>query len=123
MDRQTCASVVLLEDEALIALDVEYSLRNAGFNVLGVFSSCAATLEWLKTNSPDVAVLDIDLRDGDCVSIAKVLCARKIPFVVHSGSPASSGYHDPIFLKGKWVAKPCSPSDLADAVTASLALA
>ena len=118
MGSRGVSSVVVLEDEALIALDVEEALRDAGFNVLAVMSSCADALEWLEANSPDIAVLDIDLRDGNCVSIAGLLCARNIPFVVHSGSSSGSGYHDPIFLKGRWVSKPSLHSDLTNAVLA-----
>ena len=118
MDSLAVPSVVILEDEALIALDVEEALRDAGFNVLAVMSSCADALEWLEANSPDVAVLDIDLRDGNCVAIAGILFDRNIPFVVHSGSNSDSGYHDPIFLKGRWVSKPSLYADLTNAVAA-----
>jgi DNA-binding response OmpR family regulator len=116
-------SIAILEDEALIALDVEDSLRDAGFKIAGVFSSCAGALNWFEGNSPDVVLMDIELADGDCVRIARLLLAREIPFVVHSASSASSGFHDPIFLHGRWVAKPAAPSDLRDAVRASLGVA
>jgi DNA-binding response OmpR family regulator len=118
MDSQSVLSVVVLEDEALIALDVEQTLRDAGFNVLAVMSSCADALEWLEANSPNVAVLDIELRDGNCAAAVEQLCERDIPFVVHSGSSFSSDYHDPIFLKGRWVMKPSDPSELTNAVAA-----
>lgn len=117
------ASVAILEDEAFIALDLEDSLRDAGFKIAGIFSSCAEAMAWFKDNSPDVVILDIDLADGDCGKIARLLHARDIPFVVHSASFASSGFHDPIFLHGRWVAKPASPSELRDAVRASLSAA
>ncbi|RWC39168.1 MAG: response regulator [Mesorhizobium sp.] len=116
-------SIAILEDEAFIALDLEESLRDAGFKIAGVFSSCAAALEWLKDNSPNVVVMDIELADGDCADIATLLHARDIPFVVHSASFANSGFHDPIFLHGTWVTKPGSPSDLRNAIHTSLATA
>ena len=116
-------SIVILEDEALIALEGEDSLRDAGFKTAGIFSSCAEALNWFEGNSPDAVVMDIDLADGDCVRIARLLQTRDIPFVVHSASFANSGFHDPIFLYGRWVAKPASPSELRDAVRASLSVA
>lgn len=119
MDSQSVLSVVVLEDEALIALDVEEALRDAGFNVLAVISSCADAQEWLETNSPDVAVLDIELRDGNCAAIASLLHDRDIPFVVHTGSSSETARDEaPIFLKGRWVSKPNAPSELIDAVAA-----
>ncbi|WP_352590499.1 response regulator [Mesorhizobium caraganae] len=118
MDSQSASSVVVLEDEALIALDVEEALHDAGFNVVAVMSSCSDALDWLQANSPDVAVLDIDLRDGDCVAIARLLYDRYIPFVVHSGSRSDSCNHDPIFQKGTWVSKPSLSGELTNAVAA-----
>ncbi|WJI77765.1 MULTISPECIES: response regulator [unclassified Mesorhizobium] len=102
-----------MEDEAFIALELEDMLRDAGFDIAGVFSSCVDALEWFRGSSPDIVVMDIGLADGDCVRIATLLDARNIPFVVHSASYANSGFHDPIFLHGTWVAKPASPSTTA----------
>jgi DNA-binding response OmpR family regulator len=56
--------VLAAEDEALIALDVETSLSDAGYSVL-IASSRAAALKILSTCRPDVAILDVQLRDGD----------------------------------------------------------
>lgn len=116
-------SVVILEDEAFVALDQEEVLGDAGFRVDGVFSSCAAALDWFEGNSPDVVIMDIELADGDCVKVAALLNARRIPFVIHSASFASSGFHDPIFLHGTWVTKPASPFELRNAVQTALAMA
>ncbi|ESW89198.1 hypothetical protein X773_03410 [Mesorhizobium sp. LSJC285A00] len=116
-------SVAILEDEAFIALELEDMLRDAGFDIAGVFSSCVDALEWFRGSSPDIVVMDIGLADGDCVRIATLLDARNIPFVVHSASYANSGFHDPIFLQGTWVAMPASPSELRNAIHASLAMA
>lgn len=120
MARETASTVVILEDEALVALDLEDQLRDEGFKVMGLFSSCASALEWFGTNTPDVVLMDIELRDGDCTRIARMLHHRRIPFVVHSASMASSSFHDPIFLQGTWLTKPCLASDLSDAVRTSL---
>ncbi|WP_292634491.1 response regulator [Mesorhizobium sp.] len=120
MDSQSVLSVVVLEDEALIALDVEEALRDAGFNVLAVISSCADAHKWFEANSPDVAVLDIELRDGNCAAIASLLHERNIPFVVHTGSSSETVREAPIFLKGRWVSKPNGPSELTDAVAACI---
>ena len=121
MDRRATASIVLLEDEALIALDIADQLQNAGFAIAETFSSCAAALEWLSVHTPDLAILDIQLRDGDCEEVAKALHERKVPFVVHSGMSPCDHSHSSIFLKGKWITKPSAPEDLTKAVRALLA--
>jgi AmiR/NasT family two-component response regulator len=51
MESLAGTSVVILEDEALIALDTEDQLRDAGFKVVGIFASCDAALERFGTHS------------------------------------------------------------------------
>ena len=56
--------VVVLEDEALIALDLQDGLQDSGYRVAGTFTTCAEALSWLQTETPDVAILDTVLKDG-----------------------------------------------------------
>ena len=62
--------VLVLEDEALIALNLQDELQDAGYEVAGPFTTCAAALEWLQTETPDTAILDAALKDGPCREIA-----------------------------------------------------
>ena len=39
--------VLVLEDEALIGLNLRDDLQDAGYRVEGPFNTCAAALEWL----------------------------------------------------------------------------
>jgi DNA-binding response OmpR family regulator len=112
-----------LEDEALIALDIEDQLQNAGLQVVGVFRSCKTALDWLEDHSPDIAILDIELSDGNFAAIAQLLHERNVPFVVHSASTGESGLYDGFFLAGTWISKPYVPSELQAVVEASLAKA
>jgi DNA-binding response OmpR family regulator len=77
--------VLVLEDEALIALNLQDELQDAGYAVAGPFTTCAAALEWLRTETPDVAILDAALRDGPCREIALELTRREVPFLIYSG--------------------------------------
>ncbi|AZO45641.1 hypothetical protein EJ076_33455 [Mesorhizobium sp. M7D.F.Ca.US.005.01.1.1] len=72
---------------------------------------------------PDAVVMDIELVAGDCVKVTAMLDVRKIPFVVHSVSFASSGFHDPFFLQSVWITTPASPFELRNAVQTALAMA
>ena len=107
-------TILILEDQALIALDIEDLFLNAGFETIQVISSCADAERWLVANKPDVAIIDIKLRDGPCVEVAKTLVEREIPFVVHTGDPDLQ--KDGIFSKGKWVIKPSQPNELLTVV-------
>jgi PleD family two-component response regulator len=56
--------VLVAEDEALIALDLEFALHEFGCIVLPATPSVAEALAILKTEQPDVALLDANLADG-----------------------------------------------------------
>jgi DNA-binding response OmpR family regulator len=116
MSRILAATVLVLEDQPLIVLDLEDCLVAEGFEVIGCLSSCEAALEWLQKCSPDVVVLDIELRDGVCADVARVLSNRQIPFVVHSGSARTDRELDPVFQRGQWVSKPSREQELVAAV-------
>lgn len=105
MEQTATPVVLLLEDEALIAIDMEFALREAGFDVV-LFAHCAQADEWLETNSPRVAVIDITLADGVCTKAASVLAERKIPFIVHSGHAEISEHKGTVFEVGLWISKP-----------------
>ena len=122
MSAAGAVKVLILEDQALIVMDLEDTLRAHGFEVAAILSSCALALKWLKTGIADVAVLDIELTDGICIEVAKTLTERKIPFVVHSGSLPSSPHIDPVFQQGGWVGKPYLESDLIAAIGVAAAL-
>src|SRR3954467_6754360 len=77
--------VLLLEDEALIALNLQDELQDAGYRIAGPFTTCAAALAWLQTATPDTAILDAALKDGPCREIALELSRREVPFLIYSG--------------------------------------
>lgn len=104
--------VLILEDQALIMMDIEATLLAHGFEIAAMLSSCEAALEWLKAGTADVVVLDIELRDGVCIDVAKMLVKHKIPFVVHSSSLPNSSDLDPVFQRGGWVRKPFLEAEL-----------
>ncbi len=102
--------VLVLEDEAIIAMDVEGTLVDAGMVVAATLARCTDALEWLATNEADIALLDMHLLDGSCEPVARRLAEMAIPFVVFSGGSETDETLDPIFAKGSWVEKP-APAD------------
>ena len=111
--------LLLLEDEALIAMDVADVLGDAGYRVVTIASARDA-LEWLGANVPDIAILDVSLPDGDCGPVATALRSRGIPFLVHSGSIAKD-FADTPFAGVPWVSKPVRMEELIAAVTSAQA--
>jgi DNA-binding response OmpR family regulator len=106
--------VLILEDEALIALNLQDELQDAGYKIAGPFTTCATALEWLQTTTPDTAILDAALKDGPCREIALELSRRGVPFLIYSGH-----HEDRQFLADfdhvTWIEKPVPPSVLVQA--------
>lgn len=110
--------VLVLEDQALVSLDIEYALREAGFDVT-VLRTCGEADAWLEVCRPDIVIVDVILADGPCHDVVGKLVEGNIPFVVHSGDQPSRHEGTP-FALGRWISKPSSPQVLVDAALALL---
>jgi len=102
--------VLIVEDEAIIGYEVADALLEERYRVVGPFNSCARTLGSLAEHRPDVAILDVLLRDGPSTEIARELRKACVPFVVYSGS--LPGRADAAFAGAPWLEKPTSTADL-----------
>lgn len=81
---KTMPVVLVLEDEVFIGIELEAALAEGGFDVTLVHS-CTDAAAWLSAHRPEAAILDVQLRDGDCVGIAETLTASGIPFALYTG--------------------------------------
>ena len=77
--------ILIVEDEPLIALDLESTVIDHEGIVVGPIRSIAQATLIAKTEAIDGAILDLRLGGELALSVAECLCARKIPFVIHSG--------------------------------------
>ena len=77
--------VLIVEDEAVVAFDLEFSLRDFGCIVLPAVAAVAEALALLDTERPDIALLDVRLRDGPSIPVAERLRAMDVPYVVVTG--------------------------------------
>jgi PAS domain S-box-containing protein len=82
--------VMIVEDEALVAMVVTESLTNLGCSVVGPFSRCADAIAAIEADEIDAAILDVNL-DGEMVyPLAEMLTARDVPFIFVTGYGAES---------------------------------
>lgn len=77
--------VLVVEDEMLIAMDLENALEEAGANVVGLAATLDRALILAERELPDAAVLDVDLKGQDVFPVADALLARGVPFLFHTG--------------------------------------
>ena len=75
-------SVLVVEDEALVALDMEETLKAAGLHVMGPAASVAEAMALLEAGTPDAAILDLNLRGELVTPVARKLREIGVPFVL-----------------------------------------
>jgi DNA-binding NtrC family response regulator len=112
--------VLVAEDEAIIALELEESLKAAGFDIAGPFATCAAAESWLATGEPAAAILDNALKDGPCDKLAADLKSKGVPVVVYSGHAKGEDAFSSTW-DGPWLVKPIPFAALVTALQDEIA--
>ncbi len=108
--------VLIVEDEALIALDIESTLSAAGFEVVGHAPTLAAAIAAAKTEAIDAAILDVSLARQQVWPAAKILVERGIPILFLTGF-ANEPFPPPFDTASK-LEKPCPLEVLVARLTA-----
>ena len=110
-------SVLLLEDETLIALGIEATLTSNGFDVMEPCQSVREAEDLLRDRVPDVAILDINLgRERTSFSMAETLQERGIPFMFLTGY-TNSTVQFPVSLEAvSRLSKPVMEAQLLEAL-------
>lgn len=106
--------VLLVEDEALIAMDIEAALEALGCVVVGPTGRLDIALKQASDEALDAAILDVTIRGGQTFTVAERLLARGIPFVMASGH---GDWTFPDHLRDQpRLAKPFTPAQLEEQV-------
>lgn len=107
--------IMIVEDEALIAMDLEMTLEDLGVEVVCKASSAAEAVRLARHHQPDCATMDINIHgDRDGVSAAielfQMLGIRSI-FVSAYGNPETRERATAANPVG-WISKPFSETEL-----------
>lgn len=103
--------VLLVEDEAFLALDLRDTLEEAGAEVVGPIVSLTDAIRAAQTELFDAAILDIDLQGHDVFPAARIILDRKVPFVFHTAHGQGSNLPPP-FSGVTTCSKPIDPIEL-----------
>ncbi|MDP3551686.1 MAG: response regulator [Novosphingobium sp.] len=77
--------VLVLDDEPLILLDLEFAVEDAGCKPLTALDLVEA-LAIVQNNAISAAILDVSLGQGQtCEQVARTLAGMGIPYVLHTG--------------------------------------
>lgn len=108
--------VVVVEDEAIIAMEIEDLLAELGAEVVGTAPSAARAIELARTLRPDCVTMDIRIQGArDGISAAIEIYERfgiRSAFVSAFGNPETTARAQAAQPLG-WVTKPIRQSDLA----------
>jgi DNA-binding response OmpR family regulator len=108
------ARILIVEDNALIALDLSEALQKAGFEVMGPAMSVANAMSLIKSGGCDAAVLDVNLRGETSETVARELRARAIPFMTLTGYAQTQ--QPTVFKDVPAFTKPVPMPDVIDAL-------
>ncbi|SLN12044.1 Response regulator protein GraR [Roseivivax jejudonensis] len=76
---------LILEDDPIIALDVEAELEDADWNVSGIAHNVESALDLLKEHTPHVALLDINLGRETSFDFARACKQAGVGIIFMSG--------------------------------------
>ncbi len=117
IDAPPSLKLLVVEDEALVAMLVEDALVLHGHRVIGIADTLALALELANADRPDMALCDVKLALGDNgIAVAEALAARGIPSIFLSGNCPDASTH-PLIIG--CIAKPFHNAALGDAVNAA----
>jgi CheY-like chemotaxis protein len=115
-------SVLLLEDEFLIAMDAEEILKQLGVVSIEVVGTIADARKAAEAGQFDVALLDVNINGEMSFPVAERLKQRGIPFVFASGYEMRDRA-PPEADAALCLAKPYTTDALKDALCAALSAA
>ena len=103
--------VLIVEDDPIIALDLEDTILGFGVTTIRTAGSVAKALDMIADRAPDFALLDVGLIREKSFAIAERLDALKIPFAFVTGYSADVGL-PPAFADRPRLPKPFSTDAL-----------
>lgn len=89
-DTSACVRVLVIEDEPVLAMGLTTLLETLGYRPVGPVASIPKALEVIEQGGFDVALLDVNLRGQWAESVADVLEAKAIPFIIITGYDVDS---------------------------------
>lgn len=111
--------ILVVEDEALVAMMVQDLLQDGGYTVVGPASRIAVALRLAENEALEAAVLDVNVAGETIFPVADILAGRGIPVVFLTGY-GRGGLPEP-YRRHAVIDKPIDPEKLTAALAAALA--
>ncbi|MDH6266415.1 DNA-directed RNA polymerase specialized sigma24 family protein [Rhizobium sp. SG_E_25_P2] len=121
ISRQISTEIMIIEDEPLIALDIEHIVLDLGHSVSGIARTHAEALDLYRRSNPGMILADIHLADGSSGidAINDILKVASVPVIFITAFPErllTGERAEPTFL----VTKPYNPDMLKALISQAL---
>lgn len=121
ISQQLSADVLIIEDEPLIAMDLEALVSDIGHRVIGVARTHTEAVAEVKKHEPTLVLADIHLADGSSglEAVNEILKSISVPVIFITAYPErllTGEKPEPVFL----VSKPFEPSVVKALISQSL---
>ncbi|WP_421999039.1 response regulator [Reyranella sp.] len=121
LQRVASVRILVIEDEAVIALDVADIVRSAGHQVIGIAATEKTAVELAKQHSPHLVLADIQLRGSDSgiSAVNQIMRSMTVPVIFVTGYPErllTGKQVEPAFV----ISKPFDPDLLRAAIAQAL---
>jgi CheY-like chemotaxis protein len=124
VNRQLATTVLVIEDEPIIALDVAGIVRDLGHTVVGIAASQAEAISLARSKNPGLVLADIHLGEGGSglSAVNEILRSIEVPVIFVTAYPErllTGERPEPTYL----VTKPFEPDTLKATIFQALSLA
>lgn len=118
IDRQTRARILIIEDEPIIAMDIEMIVRDLGHDVVGVATTHREAVSEAQKHQPGLVLADIQLADNSSgiEAVQEILTGMQVPVIFITAFPErllTGDRPEPAFL----LTKPYQPATLRAAIS------
>ena len=107
-------SILIVENEFLLAINLEATMRDAGATTVEMAASLADAQILVDKGQFNAAILDIRLMDGDSLPLAQRLIRQGVPVVIHSGH--ANQMHSALVPEAVFLSKPATPTEIVRSV-------
>lgn len=87
---ESIRSILIVEDEGLVAMMIEDLVREMGARHVHVCDDLGAACALATSAELDCAVLDLRLKSGDSGAVADILAERRVPFIFSTAGLAEA---------------------------------
>lgn len=112
------ARVLIVEDEQIVAADLEWQLTRRGYEVVGMTASGEEAITMAESRQPDVVLMDVRLqgRINGAQAADEIWTAGKIPIIFISAFAQALEREGRGEIAGAYLSKPFSSAELMDAL-------